>query len=66
MGSKNNPKNRGNVSKKKVLNGKEIEPVVFYDTEKHMKYVSAKVSKSIEVVCDKNGNPVKWSDIESE
>ncbi len=63
MGSKNNPKNRGSALKKKVVNGKEVEPIVFYDTEKKIKYVSAKVSKSIEVVCDKNGDPVKWSSI---
>ena len=63
MGSKNNPKNRGSGIKKKVFNGKELEPVVFYDTEKKIKYVSAKVSKSTEVVCDKEGNPVKWGDI---
>lgn len=66
MGSKNNPKNRGSEVKKKVLNGKEIEPIVFYDTERKMKYVSAKVSKSTEVVCDKEGNPIKWNTIESE
>lgn len=64
MGSKNNPKNRGNSSKKKVLNGKELEPVVFYDTEKKLKYVSAKVSKSTEVICDKEGNPIRWNEIE--
>ena len=66
MGSKNNQKNRGTESKKKVFNGKEIEPIVFYDTEKKLKYVSAKVCKSTEVICDKDGNPVKWADIESE
>lgn len=66
MGSKNNPKNRAGNVKKKVLNGKEIEPIVFYDTEKKLKYVSAKICKSVEVICDKEGNPVKWSDIESE
>ena len=63
MGSKNNPKNRGNGSKKKIFNGKEIEPVVFYDTEKKIKYVSAKVSKSTEVICGKDGNPVRWDEI---
>lgn len=66
MGSKNNPKNRAGNIKKKVLNGKEIEPIVFYDTEKKVKYVSAKICKSTEVICDKEGNPIKWSDIESE
>lgn len=63
MGSKNNPKNRGAESKKKNFNGKEVEPVVFYDTEKKIKYVSAKVSKSTEVICDKDGNPIRWDEI---
>jgi hypothetical protein len=65
MGSKNNPKNRGTAEKKKVFNGKEIEPVVFYDTESKKKYLSAKVSKSTDIVCDKEGSPVRWEDIAS-
>jgi hypothetical protein len=66
MGSKNNPKNRGTVTKKKVLNGKEVEPIVFYDTEMKKNYLSAKFSKTTDIVCDKNGEPIRWENIVSE
>ena len=63
MGSKNNPKNRTGGDKKKVYNGKEIEPIVFYDTEKKKKYISAKYAKTSDIVLDGKGNPIKWDDI---
>ena len=63
MGSKNNPKNRTGGDKKKVYNGKEIEPIVFYDTEKKKKYISAKNTKTSDIVLDGKGNPIKWDDI---
>lgn len=66
MGSKNNPKNRGAEGKKKTYNGKEIEPIMYYDTEKKQKYLSAKISKTADVVCDENRTPVKWDDIANE
>ena len=63
MGTKNNPKNRGDSGKKVVFNGKEVEPVMFYDTDKKINYLSAKVSKSNDVICDSNNNPIKWSSV---
>lgn len=66
MGSKNNPKNRGFVEKKKFYQGKEIEPVVFYDKENSKKYLSAKFCKTTDIICGNNGEPIKWEDVISE
>jgi hypothetical protein len=63
MGSKNNPKNRGSNEKKKVFNGKEVEPVVFYNVENKQKYLSAKYVKTTDIVCDADGVPMHWKDI---
>ena len=63
MGSKNNPKNRTGGDKKVMYNGKEIEPVVFYDTENKKKYVSAKYAKTSDIILDAKGNPIKIDDI---
>lgn len=63
MGTKNNPKNRGDSGKKVVFDGKEVEPVMFYDTDRKISYLSVKVSKSNDVICDSDNNPIKWSSI---
>ena len=63
MGSKNNPKNRTGSDKKKMYNGKEVEPIVFYDTEKKKKYISVKYAKTSDIILDDKGNPIKWDDI---
>lgn len=63
MGTKNNPKNRGDTGKKKIFDGKEIEPVVFYDTERKLKYLAAKVAKTNDVICGSSGEPLRWANI---
>ncbi|MDR2760397.1 MAG: hypothetical protein LBB09_00940 [Rickettsiales bacterium] len=63
MGSKNNPKNRGNAEKKKIVDGKEVEPIEFYDPEAKKNYLGAKFSKTTDIVCDKDGVPLRWGDI---
>lgn len=66
MGTKNNPKNRGSTEKKKILNGKELEPIMIIDPESGEKYLSAKISKSTEIILGKNSSPMKWNEIVSE
>ena len=63
MGTKNNPKNRGDAGKKVVFEGEEVEPVMYYDTDKRLNYLSAKVSKSNDIICDSNNNPIRWESI---
>jgi hypothetical protein len=65
MSTKNNPKNRSIATKGKVVNGKDVEPLMFYDFSKKTKYLSAKISKTNDVVCDGDNNPVRWKDLMS-
>lgn len=63
MGSKNNPKNRGEGAKNKKYNGKEVEPIMFVDPINKKKYLSAKYVKTTDIICGADKNPIKWSDI---
>ncbi len=63
MGTKNNPKNRGDSGKKVIFDGKEVEPVMFYDTDKKVSYLSAKVSKSNDIICNSDNDPIKWESV---
>jgi hypothetical protein len=64
MGTKNNPKNRGKSNTKKKLNGKDIEPIMIVGNG--VKFMAGKYSKTINVICDNNGNPIPWNEIVSE
>ena len=64
MGTKNNPKNRGKVVKKKTHNGRDIEPILYVGKHVgHGKYIAAKYSGTIELVRDQNGKPFPWGEI---
>ena len=63
MGTKNNPKNRKVVEKKK-FNGKEIEPILYQGVHAgHGKYMAAKYSGSTSIILDTEGKPLQWSEI---
>ncbi len=65
MGTKNNPKNRKAVEKKKY-NGKEIEPVLYNGVHAgHGKYVAAKYagSNSADLIAAANGKPLQWEEL---
>jgi hypothetical protein len=66
MATKNNPKNKGLAGNKKFLNDKELEPVMYYGLYcGNGNYMSAKYTKTTDMVLDKDGVPVKWDSIES-
>jgi hypothetical protein len=61
MATKNNPKNKGQSGNKKFFNGKELEPIMYYGNYLGLgKYMSAKYTKTTEIVLDANSVPVKW------
>ncbi len=63
MGTKNNPKNRKVIKKRKFL-GKEIEPVYYKGNHiGHGNYMSAKYVNSTELVLDVLGLPMQWKNI---
>lgn len=63
MGTKNNPKNRKAVEKKKY-NGKEIEPVLYHGVNLgHGKYIAAKYAGSSQLIIDDSGKPFQWDDL---
>jgi hypothetical protein len=65
MGTKNNPKNRKAVEKKK-FNGKDIEPIYYYGVHGgHGKYMAARYAGSSELVVDKAGKPMNWDEVAS-
>lgn len=67
MGTKNNPKNRGVEEAKKTLNGKELEPVMYYGKHAgHGNYMAGRFVKTNDMVCDKNSKPLQWGEINSE
>ncbi|MDR2777322.1 MAG: hypothetical protein LBB24_00945 [Rickettsiales bacterium] len=66
MGTKNNPKNRAGASKNRMFNGKEVEPAMFYDFENGANYLSAKVTKTNDMVFGDDGRPLKWKDMSGE
>jgi hypothetical protein len=66
VGTKNNPKNRAGTTKNRVFGGKEIEPALFYDFEGGTRYLSAKVTKTNDLICGGDGKPLKWKDIVGE
>jgi hypothetical protein len=64
MATKNNPKNKGLAGNKKFLNGKELEPIMYYGTyQGNGKYMAAKYSKTTDILLDEKGIPVKWDSI---
>ena len=63
MGTKNNPKNRKAVTKRK-FQGKEIEPIYYQGGYAgHGNYMSAKYSNSTQLVVDNQGIPMQWKNI---
>jgi len=63
MGTKNNPKNRKAVEKKKH-NGKDIEPIMYHGVHAgHGKYMAAKYSGSTQIVVDTSGKPLQWEEV---
>lgn len=64
MGTKNNPKNRGKNNKKKIMNGKVLEPILCVLGKK--KVICAKYAKTSNIVCDDKQNPIPWDNIISE
>lgn len=64
MATKNNPKNKGLSGGKKFWNGKEIEPIKYIGSYAGLgKYMSAKYTKTTEIILDSKGKPVVWDDI---
>lgn len=62
--TKNNPNARKGSGNKKFYNGVEVEPVKYYG--KHVgdtNYISAKKSKTNEIILDATGKPIKWTSI---
>ncbi len=63
MGTKNNPKNRKAVEKKKH-NGKEIEPILYQGVHAgHGKYMAAKYAGTAQVIVDAAGKPLQWEEL---
>jgi hypothetical protein len=65
MGTKNNPKNRKAVEKKK-FNDKEVEPVLYHGVNAgHGKYIAVKYigSSAAELISDPSGKPIQWEDL---
>ena len=63
MGTKNNPKNR-KIVKKRKFGGEEIEPIYYYGSYAgHGNYMSAKYSNSTKLVVDQNSVPIQWKNI---
>ncbi|MDR2778035.1 MAG: hypothetical protein LBB13_00810 [Rickettsiales bacterium] len=65
MGTKNNPKDRMGADRNKVIGGKECEPALFYDFDRKIKYLSAKIAKTNDIVCGNDGLPLRWKEIAS-
>ena len=64
MGTKNNPKNRGKVLKKKTYNDKDVEPILYVGNHAgHGKYITGKYVGTTQVVADESGKPLPWGDI---
>jgi hypothetical protein len=64
MGTKNNPKNRGKVVKKKTHNGKEVEPILYAGGHAgHGKYIAGKYAGGSDIVVNSAGKPLPWDDI---
>jgi hypothetical protein len=64
MGTKNNPKNRGKVVKKKTHNGKEVDPILYAGGHAgHGKYITGKYAGTNQIIVDQNGKPLPWEAI---
>lgn len=64
MGTKNNPKNRGKVVKKKTYNGKEVDPILYVGNHSgHGRYIAGKYSGTNQIVVDNVGKPLPWQSI---
>jgi hypothetical protein len=63
MGSKNNPKNRGDAATGKQLNGKTVKPVLYIGTyEGHGTYMAV-MSDDGKMVLDNSKKPIAWDSI---
>ncbi len=63
MGTKNNPKNRKAVEKKKH-NGKEVEPIYYYGVHAgHGKYMAVKYAGTAAMINDAQGKPLAWEEL---
>ena len=63
MGTKNNPKNRKAVEKKKY-NGKEVEPIYYYGVHAgHGKYMAVKYAGTTQLVLDSANKPLQWEEL---
>ncbi len=63
MGTKNNPKNRKAVEKKKH-NGKDIEPILYHGVHAgHGKYMAAKYAGTAQLIVDQNNKPLQWEEL---
>ena len=64
MGTKNNPKNRQAVQKKK-FNGKEVEPILYHGINAgHGKYIAAKYAGAgMNLVTNDAGRPLQWEEL---
>ncbi|MFT6106321.1 MAG: hypothetical protein ACJA0S_001440 [Rickettsiales bacterium] len=64
MGTKNNPKNRGKVIKKKTHNNKDVEPILYAGGHAgHGKYITGKYAGTHELIVDANNKPLPWESI---
>jgi hypothetical protein len=65
MGTKNNPKNRAKVEKKK-FNGKDVEPVYFYGVHNNTgKFMAAKYAGTTQLVTDEANRIMQWEELNS-
>ncbi len=65
MGTKNNPKNRVKANKKKVYQGREVEPILYFGKHAgHGKYIAGKYAGTNEIIMDTNSKPLPWDDIQ--
>ncbi len=64
MGTKNNPKNRTKVIKKREYNGKEIEPIFYYGKHSgHGNYMAARYIGTNDLALDEKQAPLPWKKV---
>ena len=64
MGTKNNPKNRGKVFKKKTHEGKDVDPILYVGNHAgHGKYITGKDAGTTQIISDQSGKPLPWQSI---
>lgn len=63
MGTKNNPENRGRVTKLREVNGKEVKPSYYFGKHKgHGNYIAA-AFESGDLAMDAHGRPIPYQSI---